>query len=84
MQPDKQEVEVNSLGYWSDKIQDEEKDIIFIYDLKSTSKHFICGTRVVDDVDHLVRIDDFEDVKHKRGLEIKSIGCKHNTSWNLA
>lgn len=51
----------------------EQKDIIFIYDLKSTVKHFLAGTSLVNDVDNVVRYDDYELVQHKRGVEIKSL-----------
>lgn len=54
----------------------EQKDIIFIYDLKSTVKHFLAGTSVVSDVNTLTRYDDYDLLQHKRGIEIKSLTCK--------
>jgi len=53
----------------------EQKDIIFIYDLKSTVKHFLAGTSVVSDVNTLTRYDDYDLLQHKRGIEIKSLTC---------
>jgi len=62
------------LPFGRQTVEPVDKNMIFAYDLKSISKHFIVGTSVIDHVDDLVRYDDYPIIRQKKGLQVKSLG----------